>query len=142
MTQSRRFVALYGSQAGDWRKISAKLLEESGVAWHDPTDPRWEEITHENGDTKQELIDELVAEQHRGMQDASCVIYHLASQTTALAARCELGFLTGKGIRTFVHVESDVEGRNYLWAQIKPYPHMVRCATLAEALREAVKSFS
>ncbi len=156
MTRPRRFVGLYGSQSGDWREACMARLDAAGVEWHDPTDPRWEGITHENGDAMQELIDELVAEQHRGLLDATCAIYHLArkveyfnasnvpdtddsgARVAALAARCELGFLTGMGIRTFVHVDPDVEGRNYLWAQMKPYPHMVRCTTLAEATREAI----
>ncbi len=156
MAKKGPFVGLYGSHSGDWREVAAKLLDEAGVAWYDPTDARWQDITHENGDAMQWLVDELVAEQHQGMLNATCVIYHLASRVeyfdpanapepsdsgarvAAPAARCELGFLTGKGIPTFVHIEPDVEGRNYLWAQIKPYPYMVRCATLVEATEEAV----
>jgi len=156
MTRPKRFVSLYGSQSGDWREVCKTRLDAAGVAWKDPTDPRWQGITHENGDAMQKLIDELVADQHQGLLDATCVVYHLAarveysntrnipnpddtgSQVVALAARCELGFLTGRGIPTFVHIEPDVVGRNYLWAQMKPYPHMVRCDNLAEAAQKAV----
>lgn len=151
----RRYIGLFGSHSGDWRALCSQRLDAAGVAWFDPTDPRWQGINADNGDEQQELIDELVAEQHRGMRDAACVIYHLASRRTyrlaydelpadagapvaALAARCELGFLTGRGIPTFAHIEPDVTGRNYLWAQMRPYEHMVRCATLDDALTRAL----
>jgi len=82
------------------------------------------------------------------MINAKCNIMYLPRQvvwpdgeqgtTHALATRCELGFLTGQGIHSFVVIEPDVEGRNYLWAEMKPYTHMVRCETLDEALRQAI----
>lgn len=150
------FVGLYGSHSGDWRDLPKELLGRAGISWYDPTDSRWQGITHENGDEQQELISDLVAQQHRGMLGAACVIYHLGrrveyrdpgnvpdpdnsgQEVSALAARCELGFLTGKGIQTFAHIEPDVEGRNYLWGQMQPYRHIVRCASLIEAAEQAI----
>ncbi len=55
-------------------------FDAASVAYFDPIDARWQEINADNGDDKQALIDELVAEQHRGMRDAACVIYQLASR--------------------------------------------------------------
>lgn len=144
------YVGLYGSHSGDWRDEATGLLEAAGVAFYDPTDPRWQGITEENGDEKQELINLLVAEQHKGLNGATCVVFHLARWETrkgvtdktqekaAFAARCEIGFLTGRGIRTFVHVEPDVEGRNYLWAQIALYPHTEKCDSLKSAVHRAI----
>lgn len=144
------YVGLYGSHSGPWRDEIAGRFEAAGVAFYDPTDPRWQGITEENGDEKQELIDLLVAEQHKALNGAACVVFHLARwktgedtpekpvETSALAARCEIGFLTGRGIRTFVHIEPDVEGRNYLWAQIALYPHTEKCDSLKSAVDRAV----
>jgi hypothetical protein len=91
------------------------------------------------------------------MLKAGCVIFHLARRKsyyyeenkpnpddtgkvlTAFAARCELGFLIGRGIQTFVHIEPDVEGRNYLWAAMKNYKHIVRSQCLEGAVGQAIK---
>ncbi|HSK77594.1 MAG TPA: hypothetical protein VLQ45_14175 [Thermoanaerobaculia bacterium] len=144
------YVGLYGSHSGDWRDEVAGIFEAEGVAFYDPTDPRWKGIDEKNGDEKQELIDLLVAEQHKALNGAACVVFHLARWETrngvtdkarekpALAARCEIGFLAGRGIRTFVHVEPDVEGRNYLWAQIALYPHTEKCDSLESAVHSAI----
>jgi len=137
------YIGLFGSHSGDWRARCAAFMDERGIAWFDPTDPAWADINAENGDEKQALIDDLVARQHRGILGAACVVYHLAARNqtgepiAAFAARCELGFLTGRGTPTFAHIEPDVVGRNYLWAQMKPYPHMTRCHSLDEALAQA-----
>jgi hypothetical protein len=152
---SKPYVGLYGSHSGDWRSVCARALSNYQISWYDPTDKQWDDITDENGDSYQTLIDELVAKQHQGMLNASCVVFHLAQTKsysyeenkpkpedkgqvlTAFAARCELGFLIGSGIQTFVHIEKDVRGRNYLWAAMKNYKHMVRSQTLEEATGQA-----
>jgi hypothetical protein len=151
------YVGLYGSHSGDWRSVCARALDEHQILWYDPTDERWKSITRENGDSKQELIDSLVEVQHRGMLNADCVIYQLAHKRSyygaanrpsqdntgeivqAFAARCELGFLIGKGIKTFAYIDSCVEGRNYLWAAMKPYQHIVRAETLENAIDLAIE---
>ncbi|HEU4404955.1 MAG TPA: nucleoside 2-deoxyribosyltransferase domain-containing protein [Polyangiaceae bacterium] len=152
-TPTGPYIALYGSHSGDWREPLKARLEREGVAYYDPTDEGWRRITPENGDERQAEIDALVANEHAALRGATCVVFHLArrlrvggvvhdDQTTlALASRAELGFVTGRGVVTFVHIEPDVEGRNYLWAQMKPYPHMVRCASLDEALERALAAF-
>jgi hypothetical protein len=143
------YVGLYGSHSGDWREGVIAALTSVGVAHYDPTDPGWGGINEANGDARQAELDALVATTHRGMNGAACVIFHIArlkarggvptgETTMALASRCELGYLTGRGTRTFVHIDADVEGRNYLWAQIAPYPHMTRCVTLDEATAHAI----
>jgi hypothetical protein len=144
------YVAVYGSNSGDWRDGVIAALAAAGIPWFDPSNAGWATIDAANGDARQAEIDALVALEHRGMLGASCVIFHLGFRkiiggvptggtTLALASRCELGFLTGRGIRTFAHVEPDVEGRNYLRAQMALYPDwMSRCASLDEATTRAI----
>jgi len=132
------YVALYGSLGAEWRHRAKVLLDAARVPWHDPTDARWEGITRENGDAHQGLINQLVAEEHEALLGASCVVFHLAGNTPSLAARFELGMLAGRGLETFVHVEPDAEGRNYVWAVTTLYPHLVRCDSLEEAVRRAI----
>ncbi|WP_437723502.1 hypothetical protein [Sorangium sp. So ce861] len=144
------YVAVYGSNSGDWRDGVIAALAAAGLSWFEPSDDGWATIDAASGDARQAEIDALVAREHRGMLGASCVIFHLARRkvvggaptgetTVALASRCELGFLTGRGIRTFAHVEPDVEGRNYLWAQMALYPGwMTRCASLDDATARAI----
>jgi len=144
-----RYVALYGSHGGSWRETCKRRLDAAGVAWHDPTDPRWQGITHENGDRHQTLIDEMVAEEQEALLGAACVIFHLAGAEesggeppASLAARFELGLLAGRETRripTFVHVAPDAMGRNYLWAAVRRTPHLVRCDTLKDAVRRAIE---
>lgn len=149
------YVGLYGSHSGDWRVECAREFKNHRIPWYDPTDKRWGKITDENGDSHQTLINSLVAKQHEGMLNAGCVIFHLAHQKsyrykkpnpddtgtvlTAFAARCELGFLIGRGIQTFAHIEPDVVGRNYLWAAMKNYSHVIRCRSLKGAIRRATE---
>lgn len=105
------YVGLYGSHSGDWRNGAIELLDDARIAYYDPTDLAWRRITASNGDLLQSEVDALVAKQHVGMSSSACVIFHLARTrkgetsetevTTAVAARCELGFLTGRGIRSF-----------------------------------------
>ena len=136
------YVALYGSHGGDWRRYCRALLDRASVHWHDPGDPRWEGITFENGDRHQLLIDELVAEEHKSLLAAGCVVFHLAGgpdPPTSLAARYELGLLAGCGIQTFVHIETTALGRNYLWAALKLSPHLFRCQTLQEAVDASIE---
>lgn len=152
---SEPFIALYGSHLGDWRAPLVARLAREGIAHHDPTDAGWRQVDAHNGDAKQRDIDALVAREHRGMAAATCVVFYLARRarlrgddgeeveatTLSLASRCELGFLTGRGVLTFVFIEPDFEGRNYLWAQMKPYPNAVRCASLDDALGRAIAAF-
>lgn len=157
---NKPYIALYGSHSGNWRERCAELLERHEIAYYDPTDPGWNGIDEHNGDRLQDRIDRLVKKQHEGLLRSVCVIYHLANQKQeylndesfssrdpdgehkpAPAARCELGFLTGRGLRTFGHIEGDVVGRNYLWAQMKLYPHMTACSTLRQASEQAIAYF-
>lgn len=152
---SKPFIALYGSHLGDWRAPLVARLAREGIAYHDPTDAGWQPINEHHGDAEQATIDALVAREHQGMVDATCVVFYLARRarrrgpdgedveltTLSFASRCELGFLTGRGVLTFVYIEPDFEGRNYLWAQIKPYPNVVRCASLDDALDRAIAAF-
>lgn len=67
---------------------------------------------------------------------------HLAGSPAppaSLAARCELGLLAGRGLQTFVHVEPAALGRNYVWATLKLYSHLMRCGSLEEAVAAAVE---
>ena len=151
------YVGLYGSHSGDWRSICVRAFNDHQIPYYDPTDLQWKLVSDENGDSYQTLINRLVAKQHRGILNASCVVFHLAREKayyfeenkpipddtgkilTAFAARCELGFLIGRGIQTFVHIEPNVEGRNYLWAAMKNYPQLTRCHTLEDAIGEAIR---
>lgn len=142
------YVALYGSHGGGWREECKRRLDAAGVAWHDPTDSRWRDITHDNGDRHQPLIDQLVAEEQEALLGAGCVIFHVAGAEegggeppASLAARFELGLLAGRDpkVPTFVHVAPDALGRNYLWAAIRRAPHLVRCNSLEEAVRRAIQ---
>lgn len=152
----KKYVGLYGSHSGDWRSICVRAFNNHQIPWYDPTDEQWKVISDKNGDNYQTLINRLVAKQHRGMSNAGCIIFHLARVKsyyyeenkpnpddtgkilTAFAARCELGFLIGNGIPTFVHIEPDVEGRNYLWAAMKNYKHVTRSRTLEDAIGDAI----
>jgi hypothetical protein len=134
------YVALYGSHGAGWRLRAKALLDAAHVPWHDPSDARWEGITHENGDANQGVIDGLVAEEQDALLGAGCVVFHFAGNQPSLAARFELGVLAGRGVRTFVHVEPDAQGRNYLWAAVKCYrPHLEPCDSLEEAVRRAIE---
>lgn len=146
------YVGLYGSHGGDWRQRCRRLLDEAGVPWHDPSDPRWEDITHETGDRHQHLIDDLVAEELTALHDAACVIFHLGGRgegedgaeerepPAALASRFELGVLAGlRTLPTFVHVDRTARGRNYLWAALHLYPNLHRCDSLEQAVERAVR---
>lgn len=135
------YVGLFGSHGGDWRARCRRLLDEAGVPWHDPTDPRWEGIDHDSGDRQQALVDELVAEEHAALLGARCAVFHLRGgdpPPPSLAARFELGLLAGRRIPTFLHVEPDAVGRNYLWAAAKLYPGVTTCDSLDEAVEKAV----
>jgi hypothetical protein len=136
------YVALYGSHGGDWRERAKALLDAAGVPWHDPTDPRWDGITHADGDRHQELIDRLVAEEHEGLFGAACAVFHLAGGAeppASLAARFELGLLAGRGLPTFVHVDARALGRNYVWAAVKLHQGLTACRTLEEAVERAIE---
>ena len=134
-------MGLYGSHGGDWRERAKALLDEAGVPWHDPTDPRWQGITHATGDRQQELVDALVAEEHEALLGAACVVFHLAGGADppeSLAARFELGLLAGRGLPTFVHVDPRALGRNYVWAAVNLHGNLTACRRLEEAVERAV----
>ena len=141
-----RSIGLLGDYSGDWRAAARRTVETAGLEVYDPSDARWGAINHDNGDRMQDLIDTLVAEQHAAIASLACAVFYLSAWQDAAhtqpapgyAARCELGFLTGHGIPSFVHVAPDVVGRNYLWAQMKPHPHMQACADLDTAVQRAV----
>ena len=145
------YVALYGTFFGDWRQQAKTKLDAHHITWYDSTDPGWDGINDANGDEKQPEINALVRKEHLGLSKARCVIFYLARReirhgqptgatTMSLAARCELGFLAGRNIRTFVHIEPDVVGRNYLWALLAVYSAtMTHCATLEEAVDRAIE---
>ena len=142
------YVALYGTHSGDWRTTCSDLLSANSINWYNSVDERWKNITEKNGDQMQSVIDNLVAKQQEALLRSACVVFHLSSHYFAdtgrngtersLAARCELGFLIGTGIRTFAHIEPDAEGRNYLWAAMKASPLMFRCGTLNDAINAAI----
>lgn len=147
----KQFVALYGNNADSWRTdIVIPILKKYNIPYFDPKNKGWENICEENGDEKQDLIDSLVEREHEALLNCKCVIFYLCKQvkqnkipvdgwkTYSLASRVEIGFLTGAGIKTFVFVEPDVEGRNYIWAQMKPYSNMVRCNSLEDATIKAI----
>ncbi|MEM8960428.1 MAG: nucleoside 2-deoxyribosyltransferase domain-containing protein [Acidobacteriota bacterium] len=134
-------MGLYGTAGTAWRQACKNRLETASIPWHDPTDTRWDSITHDNGDTHQELIDILVAEEHRALEDARCIIFHLrggAEPSLSLAARCELGWLAAADKPAFVHIEYDALGRNYLWSVVKLYPHLTTYSSLEKAVDSAI----
>lgn len=144
LSQDAPCIGLFGSYDGDWREQARSQLAKVGIATMDPNDQAWDGIHHGNGDAKQDLIDDLVAQQHQMISRSTCVVYHLGAfdgrgqPLPAHAARCELGFLTGSGKATFAYIHPQVLGRNYLWAQMKPYGHMHRSDSLEAACDAAI----
>jgi hypothetical protein len=144
------YVALYGTAHGDWRQSAAAALDHAGVAWYDPTEAAWASIDETNGDVRQSEIDVLVKKELSALTGASCVVFHLTggegpgtrvagSAPRSLASRFELGFVAGRKITTFVHIEPDVEGRHYLLAQIRLCgASMTSCTSLDAAVASAV----
>ncbi len=64
------FVALHGSNSGDWRERVAAKLDDAGVSWFSPIDLRWRPIDASNGDEMQSLIDVLVEREHAALERA------------------------------------------------------------------------
>lgn len=149
-----QYVALYGSNSGNWREPIKLKLREQGIQFFDPITPEWNDINEENGDEKQELIDQLVSREYDALEHASCVIVHIAYQkkqdgkptgetTYSIASRNEMNFLAGLSLSeshktVFVVVDKDVPGRNHLWAVCKKY-NLVRVETLEEATNRAIQ---
>jgi hypothetical protein len=145
------YVALYGTEYGDWRKIPAAALDSAAVAWYDPTDEAWAGIDETNGDIRQREIDALVEKELRALEGASCVLFQMtlgrgrsggvaSAAPRSLASRFELGFAAGKRIRTFAHIGPGVEGRHYLLAQMRLCSTwMTSCASLDEAISCALE---
>lgn len=138
--QAGSYVGLYGSVGEEWRQRCKRRLDQASISWHDPSDSRWDEINHDNGDEFQGLIDTLVGEEHQALLSSGCVIFYLAGgpdPPASLAARCELGLLAGSSVQTFLCVAPQALGRNYAWAVAKQYPHLVSCESLDEAIEAA-----
>ena len=137
------YIALYGSHGSRWRDKLAAVLESKQIPFCDPTDIRWQQISEQNGDEKQDLIDELVDTQHQTLTDAKVAIVYLHADSPSYAARAELAFLMGwrPQIPTFFVVDGQCTGRNYIWAAARRYDHMVKCNSLEHALDKAIKSF-
>ncbi len=138
-----RFVAIYGSHGTSWREGVMRTLEQKGILSYDPTDLEWAAINDENGDAEQAKIDKLVAKQHEALNSASCVIHYLFAHIDGKpkefhAARAELAYLSGAGIKTFFHIGPDVVGRNYLWGVMRLYDHMQRCNSIDEVTDAAI----
>lgn len=147
------YVGLFGSHGGDWRERCAEQLQAEGIPCHDPTDDRWSPVNHENGDRYQDLIDDLVSEQNQAILGSRCVVFHLAGKPDddseapeSLAARFELGLLSGRGIPTFVYLgdgttDYGLRGHNYLLAAVEPFSSVVVCPSLEDATRRAVRAW-
>ena len=143
-----KFVAIYGCHDGchgsPWRKGVMRALKQEGILSYDPTDHSgWADIIHQNGDEEQAKIDKLVAKQHDALNRSSCVIHYLFAHVNnkpkkCYAARAELAYLAGAGIKTFFHIAPDVIGRNYLWGVMRLYDHMHRCNSIDEATEAAI----
>jgi hypothetical protein len=120
-----------------------RALEQEGILSYDPTNSGWAEINDQNGDAEQAKVDKLVSKQHEALSRASCVIHYLFAHVGGKpkechAARAELAYLAGAGIRTFFYIASDVVGRNYLWGVMRLYEHMQRCNSIVEATKAAI----
>ncbi len=125
-----RYLCLLGSVGSAWRTTAHAFCEQRRIPCHDTLDPAWESISHENGDARQGEIDALVAKQQQLIAGAAAVYYQLDAQDekgiplAAHAARCELGYLTGIQKPTFVYIDPNVIGRNYLKAQARHHDHI------------------
>ncbi len=139
-----KFVAIYGSHGSPWRESVMRALKQEGISSYDPTDSGWADINDQNGDEEQAMINILVAKQHEALNRATCVIHYLFAHVDrkpkeCYAARAELAYLAGAGIKTFFHITSDVVGRNYLWGVMRLYDHMQQCNSIDEATEASIK---
>ena len=140
-------IGLYGSMLGNWRQEVITRLNSEKIGYFDPTNSKWSEINDSNRDEKQEIIDSLVADQQEQIRKSSCIIFYLANghkesgkAHLSLSSRSELGFLIGAKKQTFLYIEPDFTGRNYLWAMAKLHPDTVTiCASLKEATEKAIE---
>jgi hypothetical protein len=148
------YVALYGSNSGDWRVPVVSALDDARVHWFDPTTPEWDAINWENGDALQPTIDRLVQREQDALEGAACVLWYIARRvrrdgqetgetTIALASRLELGVVLGRGSPTFVVIEDDVVGRNYLRAVVRRFgAKAIMCESLDEATSRVIAFFT
>lgn len=143
------YVALYGSNSGDWRSAITPRLDAANIAWFDPTNDEWNDVHGSNGDALQEKIDRLVKREQDALLRARCAIWHIGKRVTvngadtgktteAYACRLELGVLLGRGLKTWVVIEDDVTGRNYLRAAVATYASATLCKSDEEAAERAV----
>ena len=146
------FVGLYGSHSSPWRAECIRQLDVQGVAWFDPTDERWDDISFESGAQNRPLIAELVKNEIEALRQAACVVLHFAAAlgpddrrsgkdlpvSPSLASRFELGLLAGLGTPTFLHVEAQVLGRDYLWAAANLHENIIDCKSLDQAVQSAI----
>ncbi len=148
-TPSAAYVALYGSNSGDWRTVVTRALDAKGIAWFDPTNDEWNAIHSHNGDALQATIDRLVKREQDALLGARCAIWHIGrtirergadtgKTTEAFASRLELGVLLGRGLKTWVVVERDVTGRNYLRAAVSAHASAELCESDEEAVERAI----
>lgn len=143
------YIALYGSNNGAWRAPVTAMLDREGIAWFDPTNDEWDSIDWSNGDTLQPTIDRLVKREQDALLGARCALWHIGrtifdgdkpteKSTEAFASRLELGVLLGRGMKTWVVVDDDVTGRNYLRAAVRAHAMAVLCANDREAAGQAI----
>jgi hypothetical protein len=146
---SSPYVALYGSNSGDWRAAIAARLDAANIPWFDPTNDEWNGIDWHNGDALQAKIDRLVKREQDAMLGARCALWHIGrtiregvvdtgKTTEAFACRLELGVLLGRGLRTWVVIEPDVTGRNYLRAAAGAHPSASVCESDEEATEKLI----
>lgn len=146
---SAPYVALYGSNSGDWRKAVTPALDAANIPWFDPTNDEWDGIDWHNGDALQAKIDRLVKREQDALLGARCAIWHIGKRiieadvdtgktTEAFASRLELGVLLGRGLKTWVVVEDDVTGRNYLRAAVAAHPSASLCSNDQEAAERTI----
>lgn len=147
---TNHYVGLYGSFIGNWCEIVQTKLDDANIKYHNLISSEWNGITESNGDEKQQQIDSLVSQELDGILGASCVLLHLERQekrngqlieatSLSLASHCEIGFLAGRKIDTFLHIEPDVAGRNYLWAFAKQHSAIITiCSSLDEAIEQSI----
>lgn len=70
-------IGLFGSNAGDWRKQAEAALLAADLNFFKPRNTAWQAINSQNGDQMQSEIDRLVALQHQGIHQSTCVLFQL-----------------------------------------------------------------
>jgi hypothetical protein len=146
---SAPYIALYGSNTGAWRAKITPLFDAAQIPWFDPTNNEWDAINWSNGDRLQPTIDRLVKREQDALLGARCALWHIGrtifegdtpteKTTEAFASRLELGVLLGRGLKTWVVIEDDVTGRNYLRAAVAAHASAELCTDDRDAVKRAV----